>query len=100
LFVKIFFLHLSYENEGVFIKKAKTMNASIEILKRKIENLSPELLEKLSRMVENFEFQNTISVPQFQMEEVLDRLNFHRQNPKTKLDFFENINDLENSFAW
>ena len=76
------------------------MNASVEILKKMIENLTPELLEKFSSAVENFELNNKISIPQFQMEEVMERLNFHRQHPNTKLDFLENINDLENSFAW
>lgn len=76
------------------------MNASIENLKRKIESLSPELLEKLARVVDNFEFQNAVSVPQFQIEEVLDRLKFHQQHPETKLDFYENISDLENKFGW
>ncbi len=75
------------------------MNASVEILKKMIENLTPELLEKFTSAVESFESTNRYSVPQIQVEEVLERLNFHRQNPNTKLDFLENISDLENSFA-
>lgn len=76
------------------------MNANVEILKKMIENLAPELLDKLANAVESFELTNKISIPQFQMEEVMERLNFHREHPNTKLDFLENISDLENSFAW
>ena len=75
------------------------MNPSIEMLKRKIENFTPELLDALSKMVEKFEGQNRITIPQFQMEEVFYRLNFHQQNPNTRLDFYDNISDLENSFV-
>ncbi|MGC4130458.1 MAG: hypothetical protein QM564_13090 [Bergeyella sp.] len=76
------------------------MNATVEILKRKIENLTPELLRKFADAMENFEFADTVSVPQFQREEVMDRLQFHNLNPHTKLDFMENISELKNSFAW
>lgn len=75
------------------------MNATAEILKHKIESFSPELLETLVRMVEKLESQNQFSIPQFQMDEVLYRIQFHNENPKTKLDFYENISELENSFA-
>ena len=75
------------------------MNATAEILKHKIESFSPDLLEVLARMVENLEIQNRFSVPQFQIDEVLYRIEFHNENPKTKLDFYENISELEKSFA-
>lgn len=71
------------------------MVESIEILKRKLENLTPEILEIISKMVNQFEIQNTFSIAQFQKEEVQDRLSFHQKNPNTKLDFFENIRELE-----
>ena len=71
------------------------MVESIEILKRKLENLTPEVLETISKMVNQFEIQNTFSIAQFQKEEVQDRLSFHQKNPNTKLDFFENIRELE-----
>ncbi len=76
------------------------MNANVEILKKMIENLTPELLDKFTHAVENFGFTGKVSIPQFQMEEVMERLNFHRQHPNTRLDFLENIKDLEKSFAW
>ncbi|MET3538514.1 hypothetical protein [Chryseobacterium limigenitum] len=75
------------------------MNATAEILKHKIESFTPELLETLARMVEKLEMQNRFSVPQFQMDEVLYRIQFHNENPKTKLDFYENISELEKNFA-
>ncbi|ANF51370.1 hypothetical protein A0O34_13005 [Chryseobacterium glaciei] len=75
------------------------MNATAEILKHKIESFTPELLQTLARMVEKLEMQNRFSVPQFQMDEVLYRIQFHNENPKTKLDFYENISELEKNFA-
>ncbi|SDQ77273.1 hypothetical protein SAMN05421664_2536 [Chryseobacterium soldanellicola] len=75
------------------------MNATAEILQHKIESFSPDLLETLAKMVENLEMQNKYSVPQFQIDEVLYRIEFHRENPKTKLDFYENVSELEKSFA-
>ncbi|AZA52025.1 hypothetical protein [Chryseobacterium sp. G0201] len=75
------------------------MNATAEILKHKIESFTPELLETLARMVEKLEMQNRFSVPQFQMDEVLYRIQFHNENPKTKLDFYENISELEKNIA-
>lgn len=75
------------------------MNATAEILKHKIESFTPELLQTLARMVEKLEMQNRLSVPQFQMDEVLYRIQFHNENPKTKLDFYENISELEKIFA-
>jgi hypothetical protein len=75
------------------------MNATAEILKHKIESFSPDLLETLAKMVENLEIQNRFSVPQFQIDEVLYRIEFHKANPKTKLDFYDNVSELEKSFA-
>jgi hypothetical protein len=75
------------------------MNTTAEILQHKIESFSPDLLEALARMVENLEIQNRYSVPQFQIDEVLYRIEFHRENPNTKLDFYENVSELEKSFA-
>lgn len=75
------------------------MNATAEILKHKIESFTPELLQTLARMIEKLEMQNRFSVPQFQMDEVLYRIQFHNENPKTKLDFYENISELEKNFA-
>ncbi len=75
------------------------MNATAKILVHKIESLTPELLETLAKMVENLEIQNRLSVPQFQIDEVLYRIQFHQENPKTKLDFYENISDLKMNCA-
>ncbi|MBB6371993.1 hypothetical protein [Chryseobacterium shigense] len=75
------------------------MNATAQILVHKIENFTPELLETLAKMVENLEIQNKLSVPQFQIDEVLYRIQFHQENPKTKLDFYENISELKMSCA-
>lgn len=75
------------------------MNTTAEILKRKIENLTPELLETFARMVDEIEMQNKPSIPQFQYDEILYRIQFHNENPKTKLDFYENISELKKSFA-
>ena len=75
------------------------MNATAEILKHKIESFTPELLQTLARMVEKLEMQNKFPIPQFQTDEVLYRIQFHSENPKTKLDFYENISELEKNFA-
>lgn len=75
------------------------MNTTADILKRKIENLTPELLETFARMLDSFEIQNQPSIPQFQMDEVLYRIQFHDDYPKTKLDFYENISELKKSIA-
>ncbi|UZT99888.1 hypothetical protein ODZ84_10125 [Chryseobacterium fluminis] len=75
------------------------MNATAQILKQKIENFTPELLEALAKMMDHLEIQNRPAIPQFQIDEVLYRIQFHHENPKTKLDFYENIAELEKSFA-
>ncbi|KMQ61304.1 hypothetical protein ACM39_17980 [Chryseobacterium sp. FH2] len=75
------------------------MNTTAQTLVHKIESFTPELLETLAKMVENLEIQNKFSVPQFQIDEVLYRIQFHQENPKTKLDFFENISDLKKNCA-
>lgn len=71
------------------------MNATAEILKTKIENFSPELLEAFAKMMDSFEVKKETTIPQFQMDEVLYRIQFHNENPKTKLDFYENISELK-----
>lgn len=76
-----------------------TMNTQVEILKRKIESVAPEVLENLMKIIENFEMQNKFSIPQFQIDEVLYRIQFHKENPQTKLDFFENISELKKNCA-
>jgi len=75
------------------------MYTTADLLKRKIENLTPELLKTVARMVENLEMENSLSIPQFQMDEVLYRIQFHDDYPKTKLDFYENISELKKSIA-
>ncbi|SEV91107.1 hypothetical protein SAMN05421841_0152 [Chryseobacterium wanjuense] len=71
------------------------MNTTAEILKNKIENFSPEVLEAFVKMMEIFETENKSAVPQFQLDEVLYRIQFHNENPGTKLDFYENISELK-----
>jgi hypothetical protein len=75
------------------------MNATAEILKAKIENFSPETLEALSRIVENFEVKNQQAIPQIQLDEVLYRIQFHHENPMTKLDFYEHVSELQKNNA-
>jgi hypothetical protein len=75
------------------------MNATAEILKTKIENFSPELLEAFAKMMDSFEVEKETTIPQFQMDEVLYRIQFHNENPKTKLDFYENISELKKNCA-
>ncbi len=71
------------------------MDKSIEILKRKIENFTPELAEAFIRIVDNLDSTLKSDVPQFQLDEVFNRIQFHTENPATKLDFYENISELE-----
>lgn len=75
------------------------METSIEILKRKLESFSPDLIEAFGKIVENMEAAAQSTIPNFYMDEVLYRLDFHTENPKTKLDFFENIIELEKNCA-
>lgn len=71
------------------------METSIEILKRKIESFTPDLIEAFTKIVENLETVPQSVIPKFHLDEVLYRLEFHTENPKTKLDFFENLTELE-----
>lgn len=75
------------------------MNATAEILKTKIENFSPEILEAFAKVVESFEVNNRPAISQFHLDEVLYRIQFHNENPSTKLDFYENISELKQSCA-
>ena len=75
------------------------METSIEILKRKLESFSPDLIEAFGKIVENMEAVAQSTIPNFHIDEVLYRLDFHTENPKTKLDFFENIIELEKNCA-
>lgn len=71
------------------------MDTSIEILKKKIENFTPELAEAFIRIVDNLDATVKSNASQFQFDEVSSRIQFHAENPATKLDFFENISELE-----
>ncbi|MBW7675969.1 hypothetical protein [Chryseobacterium chendengshani] len=71
------------------------MDSSIEILKRKIETFTPELAEAFVRIVDNLDTTPKSNVLQFQLDEVLNRIQFHSENSKTKLDFFKSIAELE-----
>lgn len=71
------------------------MDSSIEILKRKIESFTPELAEAFIKIVDNLDTVPKSNVPQFQLDEVSNRIQFRTENPSTKLDFFENISELE-----
>lgn len=75
------------------------MNSDIEILKGKIENFSPELIEVFKKIVENIESVSQNTAQNFYCEEILYRMQFHTENPQTKLDFFENITELEKNCA-
>lgn len=75
------------------------MDATVKVLKHKIDNFTPELLKAFVKVVENFENQNKSAIPQFQLDEILYRIQFHKENPKTKLDFFKNISELENNLS-
>lgn len=71
------------------------MNETAEMLKNKIEKLNPEMLETFAKMIENFETRKGKEIPQFYLDEILYRIQFHRENPETKLDFYENISELK-----
>ena len=71
------------------------MEATIEILKKKIEILSPDLLEILAKILDKIEKHMLVDIPQFQIDEVIYRIQFHTENPATKLDFFDNLAELE-----
>lgn len=75
------------------------MEATIEILKKKIEVLSPDLLEALSKILDRVETHVLADIPQFHMDEVSYRIQFHSKNPATKLDFFDNVKELEQNCA-
>ncbi|MFC0426786.1 hypothetical protein [Chryseobacterium scophthalmum] len=75
------------------------MNTSLEILKKKIENFTPELAEAFIKIVDNLDTAVRSSIQQFQLDEVSSRIEFHTENPATKLDFFENISELEKNCA-
>ncbi|WP_294247415.1 hypothetical protein [uncultured Chryseobacterium sp.] len=71
------------------------MNTTAEILKSKIENFNPEMLETLAKMMESFEVKSQVAISQFHLDEILYRIRFHNENPATKLDFYENISELK-----
>lgn len=71
------------------------MSTSIEILKNRIENFTPEIAEAFIKILDNLEPIAKSNVSQFQMDEVSSRIQFHTEHPATKLDFFENISELE-----
>ncbi|GEN77086.1 hypothetical protein [Chryseobacterium hagamense] len=71
------------------------MNATAEILKSKIENFNPETLEAFARMIESFETETSTAISRFHLDEILYRIQFHRENPATKLDFYKNITELK-----
>lgn len=71
------------------------MNATAEILKNKIENFNPEVLEAFAQMVESFEAKPSLAISQFYLDEILYRIQFHNENPATKLDFYENVTELK-----
>ncbi|WP_294197754.1 MULTISPECIES: hypothetical protein [Chryseobacterium] len=70
------------------------MNTTAEILKNKIENFNPAMLEAFVKMMESFEIKSEVEIPQFHRDEILYRIRFHHENPATKLDFYENISEL------
>jgi len=71
------------------------MNATAELLKNKIENFNPETLEAFAQMMESFEAKTPMAISQFHLDEILYRIQFHNENPATKLDFYENISELK-----
>ncbi len=71
------------------------MNATAEILKSKIENFNPEMLEAFAQMMENFETEKPVAISRFHLDEILYRIQFHNENPATKLDFYENVTELK-----
>ncbi|WP_100075457.1 hypothetical protein [Chryseobacterium camelliae] len=75
------------------------MNATAEILKKKIESFHPDLLETLAKVVEKLENRNRPTILPFHRDEILYRIQFHNEHPHTKLDFYENISELEKLYA-
>lgn len=71
------------------------MEATIENLKKKLDGFSPDLLDALSKILDKVETQVESNIPQFHLDEVSYRIQFHNENPNTKLDFFENMSELE-----
>lgn len=71
------------------------MNATAEILKSKIENFNPEMLDAFAQMIERFETEVAMAISPFHLEEILYRIQFHNENPATKLDFYENMAELK-----
>jgi len=71
------------------------MNVTAEILKSKIESLTPELAKAFIKIIDSMDTSQEYTVPQFQLDEVFQRIQFHSENTKTKLDFFESITELE-----
>ena len=55
----------------------------------------PSDLEAFAKMMESFEERNTPVISTFCMDEILYRIQFHNENPSTKLDFYENISELK-----
>ncbi|WP_144282525.1 hypothetical protein [Chryseobacterium echinoideorum] len=75
------------------------MNSRIDFLKSKIESFSPEIIEAFIKIVESMDTVASIDVPEFFQEELRYRIQFHSENPNTKLDFFDNIIELEKNCA-
>ncbi|WP_210150848.1 hypothetical protein [Chryseobacterium scophthalmum] len=59
------------------------MSTSIEILKKKIENFTPEIAEAFIKIVDNLDTTVRSNVSQFQLDEVSSRIEFHTENPAT-----------------
>ncbi|WP_312077087.1 hypothetical protein [Chryseobacterium sp.] len=76
-------------------KNFKMMEATIENLKKKLDGFSPDLLDALSKIFDKVETQVQSNISQFHLDEVSYRIQFHNENPNTKLDFFENMSELE-----
>ncbi|WP_294264711.1 hypothetical protein [uncultured Chryseobacterium sp.] len=70
------------------------MNATAEILKNKMETFNPAMLEAFVKMMESLEPKEETVISQFHRDEILYRIQFHHENPATKLDFYENISEL------
>ena len=75
------------------------METSLEIVKRKLTNFSPDLMEAFVKIIESLEETTNSEIPDIQRVEILSRIQFHNKNPKTKLDFYENIAFLEKNCA-
>ncbi|SEG42019.1 hypothetical protein SAMN05421847_2293 [Halpernia humi] len=71
------------------------MKTKIDLLTERITNYSPDLIDDLLRIMDELKFPKISFIPQFQIDEVLDRLRFHSTNPNTKLDLFESFAELE-----